>query len=61
MLFHLAHHGWIFFLLLMESFRKMLFLLKLGALQYAILKTVLSILAIILWTNGNFDLSDVSF
>ncbi|CAL1573547.1 unnamed protein product [Knipowitschia caucasica] len=39
--------------------RRMLFLLKLGALQYAILKTVLSILCIILWTNGNFDLSDL--
>ncbi|XP_076024953.1 organic solute transporter subunit alpha-like [Genypterus blacodes] len=39
--------------------RRMLFLLKLGALQYAILKTVLSILAMILWTNGSFDLSDL--
>ncbi|XP_038564127.1 organic solute transporter subunit alpha-like isoform X2 [Micropterus salmoides] len=39
--------------------RRLLFWLKLGALQYAILKTVLSILAIILWTNGNFDLSDL--
>ncbi|KAM9438990.1 organic solute transporter subunit alpha-like [Salvelinus alpinus] len=39
--------------------RCMLFLLKLGALQYAILKTVLSIVSIILWTNGNFDLSDL--
>ncbi|XP_069569377.1 organic solute transporter subunit alpha-like [Brachyistius frenatus] len=39
--------------------RRMLFLLKLGALQYAILKTVLSVVAIILWTNGNFDLSDL--
>ncbi|XP_040006969.1 organic solute transporter subunit alpha-like [Xiphias gladius] len=38
---------------------RMLFLLKMGALQYAILKTVLSVLAIILWTNGNFDLSDL--
>lgn len=45
----------------MKLFRKMLFLLKLGALQYAILKTVLSVLAIVLWTNGNFDLADVSF
>lgn len=41
-------------------FRRILFLLKLGALQYAILKTVLSVLSIILWTNGYFDLSDVS-
>ncbi|XP_055791349.1 organic solute transporter subunit alpha-like [Salvelinus fontinalis] len=39
--------------------RCMLFLLKLGALQYAILKTVLSIVSIILWSNGNFDLSDL--
>lgn len=39
--------------------RRMLFLLKLGALQYAILKTVLSVLSVILWTNGNFDLSDL--
>ncbi|KAJ7996711.1 hypothetical protein DPEC_G00239850 [Dallia pectoralis] len=39
--------------------RRLLFLLKLGALQYAILKTVLSIISIILWTNGNFDLSDL--
>lgn len=44
----------------MESFRQMLFLLKIGALQYAILKTVLSVFSIILWTNGNFDLSNVS-
>lgn len=39
--------------------RHMLFLLKLGALQYAILKTVLSVLSVILWTNGNFDLADL--
>ncbi|KAM4620296.1 organic solute transporter subunit alpha-like [Polymixia lowei] len=39
--------------------RRMLFWLKLGSLQYAILKTVLSVLSIILWTNGNFDLSDL--
>ncbi|XP_059208248.1 organic solute transporter subunit alpha-like [Centropristis striata] len=39
--------------------RRLLFWLKLGALQYAILKTVLSVLSIILWTNGNFDLSDL--
>lgn len=37
----------------------MLFWLKVGALQYAVLKTVLSILSIVLWTNGNFDLSDL--
>lgn len=39
--------------------RRLFFFLKLGALQYAILKTVLSVLSIILWTNGNFDLSDL--
>ncbi|XP_062868209.1 organic solute transporter subunit alpha-like [Trichomycterus rosablanca] len=39
--------------------RRMLFLLKLGSLQYAIMKTVLSIFAVVLWTNGNFDLSDL--
>uniref|UniRef100_H2LPX9 Organic solute transporter subunit alpha n=1 Tax=Oryzias latipes TaxID=8090 RepID=H2LPX9_ORYLA len=40
--------------------RRMLFILKLGALQYAILKTALSILSVVLWTNGNFDLADLS-
>ncbi|KAL0994014.1 hypothetical protein UPYG_G00116770 [Umbra pygmaea] len=39
--------------------RRLLVILKLGALQYAILKTVLSIISVILWTNGNFDLSDL--
>ncbi|XP_070773997.1 organic solute transporter subunit alpha-like [Enoplosus armatus] len=39
--------------------RRLLFWLKLGALQYAILKTAASVLSIILWTNGNFDLSDL--
>ncbi|KAG7278163.1 hypothetical protein CRUP_002123, partial [Coryphaenoides rupestris] len=39
--------------------RRMIFWMKLGALQYAILKTALSILSIILWTNGNFDPSDL--
>nr|XP_046267082.1 organic solute transporter subunit alpha-like [Scatophagus argus] len=39
--------------------RSLLFWLKVGALQYAILKTVLSVLAVVLWTNGNFDLSDL--
>lgn len=40
--------------------RQLLFWLKVGALQYAILKTALSVLSVVLWTNGNFDLSDVS-
>lgn len=39
--------------------RRLLFWLKLGALQYAILKTVLSVVSVVLWTNGNFDLSDL--
>ncbi|XP_056267784.1 organic solute transporter subunit alpha-like [Pseudoliparis swirei] len=39
--------------------RRWLFFLKLGVLQYAILKTILSILSIVLWTNGNFDLADL--
>ncbi|XP_042562975.1 organic solute transporter subunit alpha-like [Clupea harengus] len=39
--------------------RRVIFLLKLGSLQYAILKTALSIFSIVLWTNGNFDLSDL--
>ncbi|KAK3555736.1 hypothetical protein QTP86_028981 [Hemibagrus guttatus] len=39
--------------------RRMLFLLKLGSLQYAIMKTVLSVFSIVLWTNGIFDPSDL--
>ncbi|KAG7484360.1 hypothetical protein MATL_G00048370 [Megalops atlanticus] len=39
--------------------RRTLFLLKLGSLQFAVLKTVFTILSIVLWTNGNFDLSDL--
>ncbi|KAM6907257.1 organic solute transporter subunit alpha-like [Xenentodon cancila] len=39
--------------------RRLLFLLRLGALQYAILKTALSVFSIILWTNGTFDLTDL--
>ncbi|XP_064188768.1 organic solute transporter subunit alpha isoform X1 [Anguilla rostrata] len=40
--------------------RRTLFLLKLGSFQFALLKTVLSILSIILWTNGNFDVADMA-
>ncbi|KAL7844535.1 hypothetical protein SRHO_G00230740 [Serrasalmus rhombeus] len=40
--------------------RRLLFLLKLGSLQYAILKTVFSIFSIALWANGNFDISTLS-
>ncbi|XP_060791208.1 organic solute transporter subunit alpha-like isoform X1 [Neoarius graeffei] len=35
--------------------RRMLFLMKLGSLQYAIMKTVFSVFCIALWTNGIFD------
>ncbi|XP_038133245.1 organic solute transporter subunit alpha-like isoform X2 [Cyprinodon tularosa] len=35
--------------------RKMLFLLKLGSLQYAILKPVFSIISVILWRNAIYD------
>ncbi|XP_069561603.1 organic solute transporter subunit alpha isoform X1 [Brachyistius frenatus] len=40
--------------------RRSLFLLKLGSFQFALLKLVFTILSIILWTNGNFNLSDLS-
>ncbi|CAL8399611.1 unnamed protein product [Boreogadus saida] len=39
--------------------RRLIFWMKAGTLQYAILKTAMSILSIILWTNGNFDPSDM--
>ncbi|KAI1903144.1 hypothetical protein AGOR_G00024190 [Albula goreensis] len=39
--------------------RRTLFLLKLGSLQFAVLKTVFTVISIVLWTNGNFDLSDL--
>lgn len=40
--------------------RRSLFLLKLGSFQFALLKIVFTILSIVLWTNGNFDLSDLT-
>ncbi|XP_046879705.1 organic solute transporter subunit alpha [Hypomesus transpacificus] len=40
--------------------RRTLFLLKLGSFQFAVLKVVFTILSIILWTNGNFELTDLS-
>ncbi|XP_012718433.2 organic solute transporter subunit alpha [Fundulus heteroclitus] len=40
--------------------RRTLFLLKLGSFQFAILKLVFTILSIILWTNGNFNVQDMS-
>ncbi|MCI4386394.1 hypothetical protein PGIGA_G00061920 [Pangasianodon gigas] len=39
--------------------RRMLFLLKLGSLQYAIMKTAFSIFCIVLWTNGIFSPSNL--
>lgn len=39
--------------------RRSLFMLKLGAFQFAILKVVFTILSIILWTNGNYDVADL--
>lgn len=50
----------VFIMLTLLLRRRTLFLLKLGSLQYAIMKTVLCVLSIVLWTNGNFDPSDVS-
>lgn len=40
--------------------RRMLFLLKLGSYQFALLKLVFTVLSIVLSTNGTFDLSDLS-
>ncbi|MBN3300145.1 OSTA protein, partial [Amia calva] len=40
--------------------RRTLFLLKAGSFQFAFLKTVFTILSIVLWTNGNFDLANLS-
>lgn len=41
-------------------FRRSLFILKLGSYQFALLKLVLTILSIVLWSNGNFSVADVS-
>uniref|UniRef100_K7GCT8 Organic solute transporter subunit alpha-like n=2 Tax=Pelodiscus sinensis TaxID=13735 RepID=K7GCT8_PELSI len=40
--------------------RRNLFLLKLGTFQLAFLRPVLMFLSIVLWTNGNYSLSDLS-
>lgn len=40
--------------------RRSLFLLKLGSFQFAVLKIVFTILSIVLWTNGTFDVADMS-
>ncbi|XP_073213747.1 organic solute transporter subunit alpha-like isoform X2 [Lepidochelys kempii] len=37
-----------------------LFLLKLGTFQFAFLRPVLMFLSIVLWTNGNYSLSDLT-
>lgn len=39
--------------------RRTLFLLKLGSIQFAILKLVFTVLSLVLWTNGNFDPQDM--
>ncbi|XP_053166173.1 organic solute transporter subunit alpha-like isoform X2 [Hemicordylus capensis] len=40
--------------------RQTLFLLKLGTFQLAFLRPVLMFISIVLWTNGNYKLSDLS-
>ncbi|KAI5620023.1 organic solute transporter subunit alpha, partial [Silurus asotus] len=40
--------------------RRSLFMLKLGSFQFALLKVVFTILSIILWTNGNFKVTDMN-
>ncbi|KAM3860827.1 organic solute transporter subunit alpha [Diretmus argenteus] len=42
-----------------EITRRSLFLLKLGSFQFAVLKIAFTILSIVLYTNGNFDIADV--
>ncbi|CAL8311519.1 unnamed protein product [Merluccius merluccius] len=39
--------------------RRSLFLLKLGSFQFAVMKIVFTILSIVLYTNGNFEITDV--
>ncbi|XP_067343071.1 organic solute transporter subunit alpha isoform X2 [Channa argus] len=40
--------------------RRSLFLLKLGSFQFALLKTIFTILSIVLWTNGNFEFPQIN-
>lgn len=40
--------------------RRSLFLLKLGSFQFAVLKLAFTVLSVVLYTNGTFDLSDLS-
>lgn len=56
----LEYYFFKFFLTVPSFFRRSLFILKLGSYQFALLKLVFTILSIVLWTNGNFNLSDVS-
>ncbi|KAM4726541.1 organic solute transporter subunit alpha-like [Anableps anableps] len=39
--------------------RRMFFLLKLGSLQYGILRIALSVLSVILWINGLYNIGDL--
>ncbi|XP_028822073.1 organic solute transporter subunit alpha [Denticeps clupeoides] len=39
--------------------RRNLFMLKLGAFQFALLKVVFTVLSMVLYFNGNFDVSDL--
>lgn len=49
-----------FFFYLFSDSRRTLFLLKLGSFQFAVLKLAFTVLSVVLYTNGTFDLSDVS-
>ncbi|XP_030055568.1 organic solute transporter subunit alpha-like [Microcaecilia unicolor] len=40
--------------------KRTLFILKLGTFQFAFLRPVLMFLSVVLWANGNYDLSDLS-
>ncbi|KAG7317505.1 hypothetical protein KOW79_018540 [Hemibagrus wyckioides] len=40
--------------------RRSLFMLKLGSFQFALLKVVFTILSIVLWTNKNYDVADMT-
>lgn len=56
-----SFYGYIKICFLCSNSRRSLFLLKLGSFQFAVLKIIFTILSIVLYTNGNFDLSDVSW
>ncbi|XP_063063467.1 organic solute transporter subunit alpha [Engraulis encrasicolus] len=40
--------------------RRSLFMLKLGSFQFALLKMIFTIISIVLWTNGNYDVADLN-